>query len=328
MPVLERVDALENRHFKKFSAPGARLGVGENPTYTIVLHTTASLSLTLKFPNRHPPGLSVTSFSHTYLILPEITPIPKGRRTGGNQVTLPLSFACSNGFVIMSRNCGEIGKRVKNYMLLNGTVAPWLIGGFAVLALAMLAQTLKAWREAKRSPYFFLRVQAQKRLRQYSTSALVLISLATATAAYGWEQPQDETPRVAILVNNKPDTAISNTITQATDEPAPFLILDPTSSLIDRPAPGDTPPTTITSTESAVLLLPTEYNQVASTASLQDDTMLGTLFFSTAVDDQYKAINPGRTYSEGFFTLYGTFDYDGMEMAWPGPGYGCVMARC
>jgi hypothetical protein len=204
-------------------------------------------------------------------------------------------------------------------MLLNGTVAPWLIGGFAVLALAMLAQTLKAWREAKRSPYFFLRVQAQKRLRQYSTSALVLISLATATAAYGWEQPQDETPRVAILVNNKPDTAISNTITQTTDEPAPFLILDPTSSLIDRPAtPGDTPTSTITSTESAILLLPTEYNQVASTASLQDDTTLGTLFFSTAVDDQYKAINPGRTYSEGFFTLYGTFDYDGMEngMAW------------
>jgi len=203
-------------------------------------------------------------------------------------------------------------------MLLNGTIAPWLIGGFAVLALAMLAQTLKAWREAKRSPYFFLRVQAQKRLRQYSTSALVLVTLATVSAAYGWEEPKDETPRVAILVNNKPVVAISTTITQATDEPAPLLILDPTSSLIDRPSPGDTPTSIISSTESAVLVLPTEYNQFTPTASLQDDTTLGTLFFSTSVDDQYKAINPGRTYSEGFFTLYATFAYDGMEngMAW------------
>lgn len=204
-------------------------------------------------------------------------------------------------------------------MQLSGTVAPWLVGGFVILACAMLVQTMRSWREAKRSPYFFLRIQAQKRLRQYSSASLAMILLASATAAYGWEAPQDEAPRTAILVNNKPVAAASeqdsDTVAQTIDQPATILILDPTSSLIDRPAPATT---TTDESESDVLALPTEFNQLSPDVSLQDDTTLGTVAFSTAVTEGYEAVNPGRTFGEGFFTLYATFAYDGMEdgMVW------------
>jgi hypothetical protein len=199
-------------------------------------------------------------------------------------------------------------------MQLSGTVAPWLVGGFVILAVAMLAQTLRAWREAKRSPYFFLRIQAQKRLRQYSSASLAMILLASATAAYGWDAPKDETPRTAILVNNKPVAAASeqssDQVAQTVDQPAPVLILDPTSSLIDRPAPATT---TTDESETNELALPTEFNQLSPNASLQDDTTLGAVAFSTAVTERYEAVNPGRTFGEGYFTLYATFAYDGME---------------
>ncbi len=198
-------------------------------------------------------------------------------------------------------------------MQLSGTVAPWLVGGFVILAVAMLAQTLRAWREAKRSPYFFLRIQAQKRLRQYSSASLAMILLASATAAYGWDAPKDETPRTAILVNNKPVAAASeqnsDQVAQTVDQPAPVLILDPSSSLIDRPAPA----TTTDESETNELALPTEFNQLSPNASLQDDTTLGAVAFSTAVTERYEAVNPGRTFGEGYFTLYATFAYDGMD---------------
>lgn len=202
-------------------------------------------------------------------------------------------------------------------MQLSGTIAPWLVGGFAVLALVMLAQTFKAWREAKRSPYFFLRLQAQKRLRQYSSASLAMILLTTGVAAYGWQEPTEDIARSAILINNKPIAAANLPQTEDTGDPlqqaAPVLILDPTSALIDNPAPA----TSTTSTDQT-LALPAEYDAITAKAELQDDTELGSLSFSTRINDQYTAVNPGRTFSEGFFTLYATFAYDGMEdgMVW------------
>ena len=203
-------------------------------------------------------------------------------------------------------------------MQLSGTVAPWLVGGFAVLSLVMLAQTLKAWREAKRSPYFFQRLQAQKRLRQYSSASLAMILLTTGVAAYGWHEPVEDVSRSAILINNKPVAAASLTQPEdsadAQQEPAPVLILDPTSALIDNPASSDS----ATTSAAKTLALPAEYNDLTAEVELQDDTALGSLSFSTRINNQYDAINPGRTFSVGFFTLYATFAYDGMEngMVW------------
>lgn len=199
-------------------------------------------------------------------------------------------------------------------MQLSGTVAPWLVGGFAVLSLVMLAQTLKAWREAKRSPYFFQRLQAQKRLRQYSSASLAMILLTTGVAAYGWQEPVEEVSRSAILINNKPVAAANLIPPEDNSEPAPVLILDPTSALIDNPAP----PESATTSAAKTLALPAEYNELTAEAELQADTELGSLSFSTRINDQYAAVNPGRTFSEGFFTLYATFAYDGMEngMVW------------
>ncbi|MBP7998038.1 MAG: hypothetical protein KA314_02485 [Chloroflexi bacterium] len=200
-------------------------------------------------------------------------------------------------------------------MQLSGTVTPWLVGGFVVLALVTLAQTMRSWRDAKRSPYFFLRLQAQKRLRQYSSASLILVILASGIAAYGWETPEEEVTRSAILVNNKPVAAAvtDEAMVQIAETPPTVLVLGPTSSLIDNP-----PISPSVSPSSTTFALPTEYNTISPTASLQDNTELGTLAFSTNVNDRYEAINPGRTFGEGSYTLYATFAYEAMSdgMAW------------
>ena len=48
------------------------------------------------------------------------------------------------------------------------------------------------------------------------------------------------------------------------------------------------------------------------------DTNLGTLSFSTEVTDEYEAVSPRQIFAEGFYTLYATFRYEGMEdgMVW------------
>jgi hypothetical protein len=67
-------------------------------------------------------------------------------------------------------------------------------------------------------------------------------------------------------------------------------------------------------------VLPPEYDQFEPTAEMTDDTELGSMFFSTEIDDRYEAVEPGRRFAKGFYTVYATFSYegmaDGMEWAW------------
>ena len=49
----------------------------------------------------------------------------------------------------------------------SGTITPWLLGTFVTLSLIALFAAVKNWREMKRSPYFFQRLQAGKRLQTY-----------------------------------------------------------------------------------------------------------------------------------------------------------------
>jgi hypothetical protein len=64
--------------------------------------------------------------------------------------------------------------------------------------------------------------------------------------------------------------------------------------------------------------LPEDYNQLNPTVELKDSTDMGDIFFSTDITSDYEAINPGRRFTEGFYTVYATFSYDGMAdgMVW------------
>lgn len=195
------------------------------------------------------------------------------------------------------------------------TIIPWVLGTLLVLTLIMLISSIKAWRELKRSPYFFLRQQAEKRLQRYSSISFTFLLVTIAFAAYAWRTPQDTVARVAILTNTKPPEAEiialldKHTTVEDISDSSESAVVNVVDVLrLDSGAPSLTPQ------------LPPEYDRFEPTAELKPDTALGEIQFSTEISEDYEAVDPGRIFPEGFFTLYATFSYDamadGMEWAW------------
>jgi hypothetical protein len=55
---------------------------------------------------------------------------------------------------------------------------------------------IKAWRDMKRSPYFFLRRQAEKQLQSYAATSVVLVLVTAVSFPFIPAQPEpDTTPR-------------------------------------------------------------------------------------------------------------------------------------
>jgi hypothetical protein len=203
-------------------------------------------------------------------------------------------------------------------MFFDGTMMPWLISGLVLLSLLAVSVTIKAWREAKKSPYFFLRQQAQHRMQRYATLTLALTLTTLGTAAFGWQPPPDTSPRYALITNTKPviseASASEALLTRPADE-IPTIIeigLAPASqrdaAIIELADPQARP----------VPILPAEYDNFEPRAALQPTTSLGSIAFSTEVDSRYAAVDASRRFVEGRFTVYATFRYEDMVngLAW------------
>jgi hypothetical protein len=200
----------------------------------------------------------------------------------------------------------------------SGTITPWLLGTFVTLSLVAMFAAVKNWREMKRSPYFFQRLQAGKRLQSYLITSSFLFIIVFGVTAYAWQEPQDSTPRMAILTHSKPNTGEQDiaelpSLVESIDEEAisSFLLEDAENpgQLITV---GDQPFT------AAVATLPEEFDRFEPTADLGENSDLGTLSFSTEITDNYEAVEPQDIFPEGFYTLYATFSYDGLAdgMVW------------
>jgi hypothetical protein len=75
-------------------------------------------------------------------------------------------------------------------------------------------------------------------------------------------------------------------------------------------------------------VLPEEFDQVEPEVELNENSQFTRLVFSTEINDDYDPVSPRRTFVEGFYTIYATFDYDpGWPMGWPGRGSGGATAR-
>lgn len=213
--------------------------------------------------------------------------------------------------------------------LVNGTTLPWLLGSFGVLVLFTIIRMFGAWRQAKRSPYFFLRQQAEKRLQSYFWATVGLLALAGVTFAYSSQEPADNALRMALLAKSKPVEAADGIPviafdSESSDSPQSVQFnsltttvetTTPISSSLELPSSRSLPEGL-----SLTPLLPEEFDAEEPTAELQPDTTITPIVFSTEIDDDYKPVAPRRTFGEGFFTIYATFDYegmaDGMEWAW------------
>jgi hypothetical protein len=154
-------------------------------------------------------------------------------------------------------------------------------------------------------------------MQSYGVATIALVFATLATTAYAWQVPQDNTPRVAVLSHAKPvsiSRVASPELEVLTDASPTSLdiTLSPTSvdiSTVEEAAATDP----LQRSE-----LPEEYNQINATDEMKENTNLGDIFFSTDITSNYEAVNPGRRFTEGFYTIYATFSYDGMTdgMVW------------
>jgi hypothetical protein len=184
----------------------------------------------------------------------------------------------------------------------------------------------------KRSPYFFQRLQAGKRLQTYSSFSLILFVVTMVVGFYSWQEPADTIVRSAILSYNKPvpeleeeaaeepeavATIVDESITTTDDE---FAFESAVAEAGDGISAGEAPFITVADQPFAAqnVSLPEEYDRLEAQVDLNDNSNLGTLDFSTEVTDDYEAVDPRGLFAEGFYTLYATFNYDGLEdgMVW------------
>ncbi len=188
---------------------------------------------------------------------------------------------------------------------LTDTIIPWILGTLLLLMSLTCSMALKSWRDIKRSSYFFLRRRAEKRLQTYLSTSLCLMFVTVGVAAFTWQTPQDSTPRMAILTNEKPPDAETIALFEDSAQETTITLEETTPEL---------------SAEPPTPTLPEQFNQYEPQTELNPDTALGSLLFSTEINDDYEALEPQRIFPEGNFTLFATFSYeamaDGMAWAW------------
>jgi hypothetical protein len=202
---------------------------------------------------------------------------------------------------------------------LTGTITPWILGTLILLLLLALAVVFKSWREMKRSPYFFMRLQAEKRLQTYSFASLGFLAASIIFALYALRPPADSTLLVAVLTNAKPVTDEVAALTKSDSAGVEFVAETAVTSQIVSTAGND--PLFLTDADSlvqAALTLPEEYNRFEPEVELKEDTELGAISFSTKIDDDYLAVDSTNIFAVGSYTVYATFSYDGMAdgMTW------------
>lgn len=203
-------------------------------------------------------------------------------------------------------------------LLLSGTILPWLLGLLLALGLMAFLMSMKLWRDTKRSPYFFMRQQAARRMQSYLSAFVALMLLAGGIGVYGWRTPEDATVRMALITRAKPATAeVQELMAQ------PSVAERATAAAVATTTRSGGVANVLLSADEATSLvpeLPAAYDQVKSLVDLKSSTELGTVVLSSTVTDEYKAINPASVFGEGFYTLYATFAYkdmaDGMAWSW------------
>ncbi len=206
----------------------------------------------------------------------------------------------------------------------SGTIIPWILGMLYTLSLIAAFAAVKFWREKKRSPYFFLRRQAEKNLQAYLSLSITLFILGLGTTAYAWRPVPDDTLRVAILTNSKPAKQdIVDLVQEAAAETAAIelnaaLQLGEQGNLFSSGESVTLLGISETNLSEATPELPARYDKYEHVVELNENTALGTINFSQEISQDFEALEPKRIFFEGFYTLYATFSYEGMEngMTW------------
>jgi hypothetical protein len=203
------------------------------------------------------------------------------------------------------------------------TIAPWILGTLLVLITIAMVVVARSWRDMKQSPYFFLRQQAARRLQTYLVVSITLVSVTLITAVFTLQKPADMTVRVATISNAKPVSDDIRALVESALPSSTAILVQEKNEVVQEPISTQDNFTLNESDElltQAALILPAEYDRVQPTTELNVDTKLGSLAFSTKINDQYKPIDVANIFAEGNYTLFATFEYvkmdNGMVWSW------------
>lgn len=146
---------------------------------------------------------------------------------------------------------------------------------------------------------------------------------------YGNQAPPDQSIRMAVIAQAKPVAALPEET-----QPDELPVIDLASPPAFESTNGNTSltaTTTITGPADLTLTgldglalpdadpsLPDEFDLIEPEVELSEEATFTNLVFSTEINDDYDPVSPRRTFVEGFFTIYATFDYVGMAdgLAW------------
>ena len=203
------------------------------------------------------------------------------------------------------------------------TITPWIFGTLTLLLLFALFVSLKSWREMKRSPYFFMRRQAEKRLQTYSAISTGLVLITVFAGAWLLRPtPSDDLVRVAPLANAKPPSEDVINLVEAAPTTTIELLTEEGVSIDELAASqiNDVLAESPADLLQQILTLPDQFDRFSPTVALNDNTEIGSLIFSTRIDEEFEALNPETIFAEGNYTIYATFGYgqmaDGMVWSW------------
>ncbi len=233
------------------------------------------------------------------------------------------------------------------------TIIPWISGGLGLLLALGIWQTAKFWRESKRSPYYFLRKQAEQRMQTYSMGTVATAVMLLFFVSYAWQPVEDNSLRMIELTNAKPGNLQSSQsnestlvitqspetiVTEESEESPDIIVLegdsgvDVTADLIasqsnvegERLTAEDLVPFEAVQAEDGLtssdeVALPAEFDQFDPQVELSDDTIISEVTFSNGINEiSYAPTSPAKLYEVGFYTVYATFDYDNMQdgMVW------------
>lgn len=147
-------------------------------------------------------------------------------------------------------------------------------------------------------------------MRHYLLVTLSIVLLMVITATYAWQTPEETTPHLARLSNAKP--TLSTAAVQADSE----VVADasPTVVQIDRQPVADSAVVGLSELTDPLLKpqLPEQFDEIEAAAEVDANTEIGAISFSTDITGDYRAVDPGKRFGQGYFTLYATFSYEDM----------------
>jgi hypothetical protein len=150
-------------------------------------------------------------------------------------------------------------------------------------------------------------------MQSYMTASALLLVLTGIAAIYAWQSPTDKTPRLTVLRNAKPTSSLS---VGASGDQEVVAEASPDIVTINLGVNGEDVIDSEFELAESIITVPNlgdEPDEEEATGGSSGETTIGPIYFSADISSNYQAVDPGNRFTEGFFTLYATFNYDSME---------------